>query len=95
MISARFDRTEVQWPEVSFYSLVIMLVLGLLLMLLTGCCTGHISASVIEGPIKKVTARHDDYVQADENLGSTERDTYLLSSELLQRLVAEAKKGEQ
>lgn len=96
MISARvkFDRTDVDWPEVSMWTLWLLLAVGLMVIGLSGCCRGHVAVGAIEAPVMSVTKRHDDYVKNDVHLSETEQDTYLLTTELLRKIVLEAKQGE-
>ncbi len=60
----------------------------------TGCNMkkGMIDVGAIESSISTVTERHDDYVEADTSLSDVEKSTALRSSELLRRIVDEAKK---
>lgn len=62
------------------------------LLFVFGCAKHTISVDAVEGLIENVTARHDTYVQADASLPVEIKADYLRSSELLRRVVAEAKK---
>ena len=53
---------------------------------------GKVEAAALEGPVTKVTERHDTYVAEDANLSDLEKRTYLRSSELLRKVVEEAMK---
>ena len=50
-----------------------------------------VEASAFDGLIVKVSKRHDQYVKNDEDINGFERRTYLDTSELLRRVVGEAK----
>lgn len=60
------------------------------LVLLTGCCTGHVSASALEDTIAPVMSRHDAYVTNDEGLTDLQKRLYLRSTTLLRKTLAEA-----
>lgn len=51
-----------------------------------------IDADALNGVLEPVLDRHDAYVEADGDLDPAERDTFLLSSELLRTTVDEARK---
>lgn len=59
---------------------------------LSSCKTNMIRVDAIDGPVQRITERHDDYIRDDENLSSDEKEIYLRSSELLNRVIEEAKK---
>lgn len=61
-------------------------------LMLASCQTGMVRANAIDGPIKRIAARHDAYVILDESLSDDEKAIYLRTTELLKRIVAEAKK---
>ena len=64
----------------------------LVLALLVGCGTpGMIQATSIDTTVYEVTARHDVYVRADPTLSAAQRASDLRSTELLRRVVDEAK----
>jgi hypothetical protein len=50
----------------------------------------EVSVAAVETYVRSVTARHDDYVTADEGLSVLERRVYLRSSELLNYVIDEA-----
>jgi hypothetical protein len=60
--------------------------------MLASCQTGMIRADAIDGPVNRITDRHDAYVKADDSLSNEEKSIYLRSSELLRRVIAEAGK---
>lgn len=64
----------------------------LCLLALTSCKTDMIRVGAIDGPILRITERHDGYVRDDDNLSSDEKEIYLRSSELLNAIIEEAKK---
>ncbi len=59
---------------------------------LAACSTNMIAVEAIEDPTLKVSARHDAYVAADPDLLDLEREIYLRTTELLRRVIEEAKK---
>ncbi len=62
------------------------------MLALASCATDMIRVGAIDGPIERITARHDQYVRDDESLSGDEKEIYLRSSELLNRIIEEAKK---
>jgi hypothetical protein len=60
--------------------------------MLASCQTGMIRADAIDGPVNHIADRHDAYVREDSSLSDDEKSIYLRSSELLRRIIAEAKK---
>lgn len=54
--------------------------------------TDMISVDAIEGSVRIVSDRHDEYVREDADLSEDERAIYLRSTELLRRVVDEAKR---
>jgi hypothetical protein len=57
-----------------------------------GCMRkGYVKVSAIEGLVDKVSTRHDAYVDADDSLSDLKKRTYKRSTELLRKVVAEAK----
>jgi hypothetical protein len=58
--------------------------------MLASCQTGMIRADAIDGPVNRITERHDAYVREDDSLSDEEKAIYLRSSELLRRILAEA-----
>ncbi len=69
-----------------------LITVALLALFLTSCKTNMIRVGAIDGPIERITERHDDYVRGDESLSGDEKEIYLRSSELLNRIIEEAKK---
>ena len=69
-----------------------VLLMGLVLAGVAGCCKGHIRADSIDGLVDKVATRHDDYVQKDATLKDADKAIFLRSTELLRKVVDEAKK---
>lgn len=62
------------------------------LLLFTGCTSkGMIHVASIEGGLVKVLDRHDTYVQNDQGLSDAQRSTYLRTSQLLRKVMEEAK----
>lgn len=58
---------------------------------LSGCGPDQtIDAKALNGVVRPVLERHDEYVEKDSSLQQVERDTYLRSSELVRQLVDEA-----
>lgn len=67
--------------------------LGSALLMLASCAPKNsIDADAFDGVLDPVLDRHDAYVVADEDLDPAERDTFLISSDLLRAAVEEAKK---
>lgn len=62
------------------------------MLFLASCQTGMIRADAIDGPVNRIADRHDAYVKEDNSLSNEERAIYLRSSELLRRVIAEARK---
>ena len=60
--------------------------------MLASCQMGMIRADAIDGPVNRISDRHDAYVKEDDSLSDEEKSIYLRSSELLRRIVAEARK---
>lgn len=65
-----------------------------LMMLVGGCQQGYIRAAGIEGTLRPVLDRHDDYVRADLPSGDRLRDDYLRSSQLLRTTLDAALRAE-
>lgn len=62
------------------------------LLVLTGCGTpGYVRADAIDGTLFRTLDRHDAYVREDESLSDLQKRTDLRDSELLRRVVTEAK----
>ncbi len=61
------------------------------LFLLSACSSGMIHVDAIEGLVEPLTARHDAYVQNDENLSDELKGDYLRSSDILRAVLEEAK----
>lgn len=60
-----------------------------------GCCgAGAVRAEAIAPAVEKVSARHDAYVKADASLSEVDRRIFLRSTELLRKVLAEAREGE-
>lgn len=55
------------------------------------CDAGKVDAEALDGVMHPVLDRHDAYVIEDESLEEVERSTALRSSEIIRRLVDEAK----
>lgn len=53
----------------------------------------HISVDAVEPALIEVLDRHDTYVNADESLPEFIKNLYLRTTELLRKLLEEAKKG--
>lgn len=64
----------------------------LCVLFLAACKTDMIRVGAIDGPILRITERHDGYVREDESLSGDEKEIYLRSSELLNRIIEQAKK---
>lgn len=52
---------------------------------------GYISVDAIDGPLNRVCERHDTYTTADTSLTDLQRRTRLKTTELLRKVVEEAK----
>ena len=61
-------------------------------VLLLTSCASMIHVDAIDGPVNRISDRHDAYVSADESLSQDEKDIYMRTTELLRRILAEAKK---
>ncbi len=61
-------------------------------LFLASCQTGMVRADAIDGPVNRISDRHDTYVREDGSLSDDEKSIYLRSSELLRRIVEEAKR---
>ena len=64
-------------------------VIVLALLLLVGCV--GLDPVLIEPGVNNVCERHDAYVRADTTLPDPEKQAYLLETELLRKVVSEAK----
>ena len=62
----------------------------LLLTFVSGCCPGMVRVEAIDGTVDSITERHDAYVEADTTLTDEQKEVYLRSTELLQKLLKEA-----
>lgn len=60
-----------------------------LLVLVVGCV--GIPPDLIDTSVENITLRHDAYVSGDVTLTETEKAAYLQESELLRKVVEEAK----
>lgn len=69
-----------------------IIVVALLALSLVSCKTDMIRVDAIDGPILRMTKRHDEYIRNDDSLSPAVKDIYLLSSELLNAIIEEAKK---
>ena len=59
---------------------------------LSGCGSkGMIQASAVDTSMRVVASRHDAYVAADDTLTAEQKATYLRSSEIVVRVLDEAK----
>lgn len=68
------------------------LILSVLVCSLVGCNQGMITVDAIDDSVQDIVTRHDAYVNADTSLSAVQKRTYLRSSELLLRVLTEAKK---
>jgi hypothetical protein len=59
---------------------------------LPSCQTGMISVSNVENGLMGVLDRHDTYVKADTKLDALLRGIYLRTTELIRKVIEEAKK---
>jgi 1,4-dihydroxy-2-naphthoate octaprenyltransferase len=74
-----------------FSILLVVITLGML----SGCCKGHIAAEAVDGLVTKVADRHDRFVKGEataEDKDPKNKETFLRSTELLRKVVSEAKK---
>jgi hypothetical protein len=62
------------------------------MLMLAGCASNMIRVEAIDPLIQIVADRHDDYVENDSSLELGKKEAYLRSTELLRRLMEEAKK---
>ena len=53
-----------------------------------------ISVDAIAKPLRRVMKRHDVYIKADQTLTDLQRETRLRTTELLERVLQEAEKGD-
>lgn len=60
-------------------------------LILGACCRGHISADAVAPLIEDVSALHDKLVTKDPAISDADKATYLRSTELLRKVVKEAK----
>lgn len=60
------------------------------LLLTTGCATGMIRATAIEGTLRRTLHRHQTYTENNESLSSLQRRVDLRDGELLERVLDEA-----
>lgn len=60
-----------------------------LLLLLVGCV--GIDPTLVEDSAKNICGRHDAYVLADTTIPEPEKQAYLLETELLLKVIEEAK----
>lgn len=63
-----------------------------LVVLVSGCHKGYVSAENTHEAVEIVLERHDAYVAADPSLDDAKRASYLRTSELLRTAYAEARK---
>ncbi len=68
------------------------MIFAVLVCSLVGCNQGMITVDAIDDSVQDIVTRHDAYVNADASLSAVEKRTYLRSSELLLRVLKEAKK---
>jgi len=68
------------------------LLLVVLFMPAMGCQKGMIHVDAIEPALTSVIERHDAYVKADQTLTELAKEIYLRTTELLRKLMEEAKK---
>lgn len=74
------------------WSVLVGLVL-LLLLLSSGCAPqGYVRADAIDGTLRRVIKRHDSYTEADKELKPFNKRLNLRDTELLLKLLDEAKK---
>lgn len=60
----------------------------------SGCTSsGYVHVDTFDGLIGPVADRHDAYVQADKTLDETQKRVFLRSTELLRKIIDEAKKA--
>lgn len=64
----------------------------LCLLIMPGCQSGMIHVSALEPALEGVIERHDTYVKADPGLSESMKALYLRTTELLKKLIEEAKK---
>lgn len=68
-----------------------VLLLAVLALPLAGCQTGMVRVDAIEPALTSVMERHDTYVKEDPNLTELAKEIYLRTTELLRKLLEEAK----
>jgi hypothetical protein len=59
---------------------------------LVGCKAHMINVEAFGPGLEKVLDRHDDYVKADKSLSEVVRDIYLKTTELIRKVLEEARK---
>jgi hypothetical protein len=64
----------------------------LALVLLAGCGATGINPAAVDGAFRRVAARHDAYIQADNDLSPIEKRIDLRDTELLRGVLDAAKK---
>jgi hypothetical protein len=72
-----------------------MLLVAALISMVAGCCKGHINADAIERSVKIVTERHDKMLKGEidpKSVSAEDKATFLRTTELLRKVVDEAKK---
>jgi hypothetical protein len=67
-----------------------LMIVGMLVLGMTGCCTGHVSAAAVAPSLMSVSTRHDNYVQSDPTLDDLHRSVYLRDTTILRAILAEA-----
>jgi hypothetical protein len=80
--------------KVSMAALVTMFVLACALAI-TGCHAGCLDPEAVGPAIERVSDRHDAYVEEDKALTEDERESYLLTTEILRSTVREAKANQE
>ena len=70
-----------------------ILLIGVTLLFVAGCCKGHVRADSIDGLVDKITRRHDNFIKGEATEADKDprkKDSHLRSSEILRKIVDEA-----
>ena len=71
-----------------------VLLMVLLPFMIVSCCKGHVRAEGIHGLVHDVTERHDNFIKGEATEADKDprkKDSHLRSSEILRKIVDEAK----
>jgi len=71
-----------------------ILIIGVTLLFVAGCCKGYVRADSIDGLVDKITRRHDNFIKGEATEADKDprkKDSHLRSTEVLRLIVDEAK----